>query len=140
MSQRRGRVPRDHGQRGSEFRFAYHAVAAAAFSGVKGRIGARSRLAPYRRAERSNAHRDGNAAKILAGRAPHQLLSNLRDDPVSYTSVLLSGIGAFVGIWVGYKMSQVPTFGVNLPGWEGVPKNKAPRRCSWGLVVDHMTT
>ena len=26
-------------------------------------------------------------------------------DLFSYTSVLLSGIGGFVGIWVGYKMS-----------------------------------
>jgi len=25
-------------------------------------------------------------------------------DLVSYTSVLLSGIGGFVGIWVGYKI------------------------------------
>ena len=24
---------------------------------------------------------------------------------VSYSSVLLSGIGAFVGLWVGYKMA-----------------------------------
>jgi hypothetical protein len=26
-------------------------------------------------------------------------------DLVSYTAVLLTGIGGFVGIWVGYKMS-----------------------------------
>jgi predicted MFS family arabinose efflux permease len=26
-------------------------------------------------------------------------------DLFSYTSVLLSGIGAFVGLWIGYKMS-----------------------------------
>ena len=27
------------------------------------------------------------------------------DDMLSYSSVLLSGAGAFAGLWVGYKMS-----------------------------------
>ena len=42
---------------------------------------------------------------ILIGSTIGGLIPELWDaDLFSYSSVLLSGIGAFVGLWVGYKM------------------------------------
>jgi hypothetical protein len=44
---------------------------------------------------------------ILVGSTIGGLIPGLWGDGVlSYSSVLLSGIGAFVGLWIGFKMSR----------------------------------
>src|SRR5262249_1519647 len=60
------------------------------------------------RTDRGHAMRKGSPIwiGILIGSTVGGLIPGLwGDDMLSYSSVLLSGVGAFVGLWVGFKMT-----------------------------------